>query len=142
MKEQRPEEVSLEEQAEAFKTLLRGKKDEVQWFNPNNGWQSWPMDLSYVNFAAASKESPIRRKPQPKLRPFKPEEVPVGALARCKTWFPEVRVVILAVNSEGITIADCSTSPRLFRIDFVKLQSLWSYSTDNGKSWCPFEVEE
>lgn len=138
--EQRPEDVTLEEQAEAFKTLLRGKKDEVQWFNPNNGWQSWPMDWSYVNFVAASKESPIRRKPQPKLRPWKPEEVPPHCLIRHPNW-PKGNFnrIIEAINDKvWMTSLGCLKeyhNSELIAQGFV-------HSIDNGASWLPCGVEE
>lgn len=83
-----------------------------------------------------------RIKPEPKLRPWKPEEVPVGSLIRRKHCWPARWVIV------------CGTASGLgwFGMDgkfiFKNFDSLLSefenyeHSTDGGKTWKPCGVEE
>ena len=84
----------------------------------------------------------FRIKPEPKLRAWKPEEVPVGCWFRYREWFPEVRALILTVNETGITWADCSSETALIRVRFAELMKQCEHSTDNGKTWLPCGVME
>lgn len=80
-----------------------------------------------------------RIKPEPKLRPWKPEEVPVGALVRPMTCI-ESRCLISGVDSSSIDIPWRNWDEKELR--FSSLLVGWEHSTDNGKTWHPCGVEE
>lgn len=75
-----------------------------------------------------------RRKPNPTIRPWKPEEVPLGAQVRYKAD-PAVRVLITGAGPGGVLI-DGRTE------GFPDLLKFREHSIDNGKTWPPCGVEE
>lgn len=102
------------------------KWDCGQWFDCTN-----QSDLSFRHSIAE-----YRIKPEPKMRAWKPEEVPVGAIV--KTNDTGSRWVIIGVNNEGqIAIAgdDEMWSPSW-------VLSNYTHSLDHGKTWLPCGVEE
>lgn len=122
----------------------------VQHWNPQiSAW----VDNIYPSFDCALK---WRVKPVGKtLRPWRPEEVPVGALLRQKNT-PSRQVVILQV-SKSVSIAGAAvilSSPLMNERDHhYFLEDLFTYhgghngdrceySTDQGKTWKPCGVEE
>lgn len=102
----------------------------------NEGYGIW-YDLENVSFSYPP--SSYRIKPEPKLRPWKPEEVPVGAQIRQKGF--NSRVLIFGVDeNSGDALIFCSG-----KIDWATAKYLLEkdeHSTDNGKTWKPCGVEE
>ncbi len=71
-----------------------------------------------------------RIKPEPKLRPWKVEEVPVGALVRTKIK-PEHRYLITSVCSVGVSLGRFEGA----NYQEVELLSNFEHSIDGGKTW-------
>ena len=76
-----------------------------------------------------------RIKPTKTLRPWKPEEVPLGAQTRIDE-VPQERDMIVGVNSIGVLLANDSGS-----YPFKDLLELREYSIDGGVTWKPCGVE-
>ena len=128
-----------ESEAAKFRALWeQGKKVE---FSFDNG-QSWlPICYLFLNIdnnAYLDKNYVFRLAQEPILRPWKPEEVPVGALIRTKSCcnYPSL---ILCVNVEAITISNFN--PVQLK---VRLENLTEYehSLDHGVTWLPCGVME
>lgn len=79
----------------------------------------------------------LRRQPQPKLRAWKPEEVPVGALVRMNWTDKEYRWV-LATFKNGKAFGGFYDDG----IDPFALLSNFEHSIDGGKTWLPCGVVE
>jgi len=84
-----------------------------------------------------------RIKPEPKLRAWKPEEVPVGKMIRNLhwvhgSWGPSA---ILSSSPRGIQFLDQTKdkTPTLFSLDWVRDNCKWS---EDGKTWLPCGVLE
>lgn len=77
----------------------------------------------------------FRRKPTPTLRPWKPEEVPVGAQVRTKEgngiWH---KGIIANITLHRILIAP-GNNP-----SWQHLLEAWEHSLDHGKTWLPCGV--
>ena len=73
-----------------------------------------------------------RRKPEPKLRPWRTEEVPVGAL---HNWFGFVSVILAAHDNKMFFLN------RNGEVTYNYLDSgavnIGKFSLDNGKTWHP-----
>ena len=85
----------------------------------------------------------FRIKPEPKLRPWRPEEVPVGALMRNKKDPRLYRSLILCVNDTGYCIVipnGCSNTLDSQSMD--GMLRLREHSLDHGKTWLPCGVLE
>lgn len=80
-----------------------------------------------------------RIRPQPKLRPWKPEEVPVGALVTYKSYEPSTcRGIIMHVTGSKVwTTFDTEVDKDL---DYMLSEHV--HSLDGGKTWKPCGVEE
>ena len=78
----------------------------------------------------------FRIRPQPKLRPWKPEEVPVGAIVRFVDG-RSYRSLIISVGeyafAHGIDNVGVTFDVALSRLE---------HSLDSGKTWKPCGVEE
>lgn len=85
-----------------------------------------------------------RIKPEPKLRPWKPEEVPVGAQVRYKTWPVGNRVLLTEVINNNVYMPSLSNDRCPFTIHSLFTDSHWEHSLDQGKTWhpCGVPVEE
>lgn len=79
-----------------------------------------------------------RVKPQPKLRPWKPEEVPVGAQIRnnMKTWV----ALIIGRNSTSVVTPVFNSYPDCG--SFEEALKKYEHSTDGGVTWKPCGVLE
>ena len=79
-----------------------------------------------------------RVKPTKKLRPWKWDEVPLGAQTRVPQ-FPSERTMIVGVTSTGVMLAQDNAS-----YPFGDIMKFREYSIDGGKTWlrCGVEVEE
>lgn len=80
-------------------------------------------------------ENTYRIKPTKTLRPWKPEDVPLGAQTRIDE-VPQERDMIVGVNSIGVLLANDSGA-----YPFKDLLELREYSTDGGITWSPCGVE-
>lgn len=80
-----------------------------------------------------------RIKPEPKLRPWKPEEVPVGALVRRKCYRFAHNLIISRDDGGAFGFIEDNTG--LKWID-KGLHGDFEFSTDGGKTWKPCGVEE
>ena len=103
-----------------------------------NNWNN-PLGLhnaSHKDSDLAFTENPdsYRIKPEPHLRPWKPEEVPVGA--SIKNRF--LRSMILGCDNNGT----CYVSHTAAHFITGELLNDWEYSLDHGKTWLPCGVEE
>jgi hypothetical protein len=96
------------------------------------------LPLSDVSF----RKDPTRYriKPEPQLRPWKPEEVPMPCVFRqINDKFPIFALAV--VREEGVCIgAQCSERHYVHR--FVAMFEGWEYSADGGKTWHRCGVEE
>ena len=80
----------------------------------------------------------FRIKPEPKLRPWKPDEVPLGALHR-SMHKRELVSLILMRYPNGFTVSDSASIRVIF---FNEATENSEHSTDGGKTWKPCGVEE
>jgi hypothetical protein len=98
----------------------------VQYLASNSEW----VNLGIVNMESCL-VSRLRIKPTPKLRPWKPEEVPVGA------------VVLHKETGSRMLIEGTHNEVAFMRTGSYSLQALlndWLYSIDFGKTWHPCGV--
>ena len=127
--------ISIDEQVEAFKAWKRGEA--VQW---------WCIDewLLLNSMSAICCGTIIRRNPAPKLRPWRPEEVPIPCAVRRKCYAASGQVfhwLVTFVGVGGIQLGNPSAENREAS-DFQKLADKFEHSTDGGKTWKPCGVEE
>lgn len=104
----------------------------AQWQRKNGIWE----EVSEI--CGWNIELPIRIKPEPKLRPWKREEVPLDAWLKHKsghTWFR-----ILSIGNDYVLIA----APRQNGLQFLfsELLEQSEHSIDGGKTWLPAGVME
>ena len=101
------------------KTIQWRRRDQNEWFDVEPACTATILSWDWDEFE-------YRVKPEPKLRPWTADEVPLGAWMRFKRN-PQDRVLIGWVSVQ----AD---------------RDLWlderEYSTDGGKTWLPCGVEE
>ena len=80
----------------------------------------------------------FRIKPEPKLRPWKPEEVPVGCLV-CQKNRDSIynKYVLISLNGESVNFGrygECASMQHLL--------DMMEHSTDHGKTWLPCGILE
>jgi hypothetical protein len=80
-----------------------------------------------------------RIKPEPKLRPWKPEEVPVGALIRHKATWSGIRMMIVCAWNNGIKAHDSGDG---IQLSFGGALESYEHSTDGGKTYLPCGILE
>lgn len=73
---------------------------------------------------------------EPQLRPWRPEEVPVGALIRVRNPIASTRHLIVSVDDEGIDAG------RHFHGSHEWAAEHCLHSLDGGKTWLPCGVME
>ena len=118
----------IEQNAEAYRAWLEGK--EVQYYSASQGW------AELRNFNSIYANTSIRIKPAPKLRPWRAEEVPVGALIRNESnWIG----AILARSDKQILTTQGSD---LEWESFESALACYTHSIDHGKTWHPCGVIE
>ncbi len=121
--------ISIEEQVEAFKAWRNGET--IQRWCVNKVW----MDTNAASDCYLKSDTIIRRKPSPKLRPWKPEEVPKQA----DVWFRRKssriwwRMCFFDPASGQASFAD--ETGRHYEIE--ELLGEHEHSVDNGKTWTP-----
>jgi len=107
---------------------LQGKGDNGVWANVGYNHPSFMNERCYW-----------RPAPTPKLRPWKPEEVPVGALTKTLGKGNEFRWLIVASCSDGVTHCG-GTACRSDSVQYMLERC--EHSTDGGKTWKPCGVME
>jgi hypothetical protein len=81
----------------------------------------------------SSKPELYQIKPEPKLRPWRPEEVPLGAWFRmCEGGW---RLGMVAVAHSAVVIG--VTATRQEAVSFEVLRDQYEHSIDGGKTWHP-----
>lgn len=113
--------------------LSEGKKIEAKSFN---GW--YPCDeLNWL-----CHHSSYRIKPESKLRPWKPNEVPVGALINLDDRkVINGMYIIVACDNIGIVYSNTAALPSLIKTEYKDIINN-TYSLDQGKTWLPCGVIE
>ena len=91
-----------------------------------------------AEFSTHEKFEDFRIKPTPTLRPWRPEEVPVGAIISGNNLTSNSMLIVECVGSGGVNIVRFG---RVDKIPFVELTD-FSYSLDHGKTWLPCGVME
>ena len=128
--------------AEVMLAYADGKEIEFKT-NHKDGWSSLSSNNKVLfnwfvcNYRIKSAKS------EPKLRPWKPEEVPVGAWIRAKneaTIKYNYFTTIIGVTSTDIVMAE-ETFEDMFD-SFEKALTTSEYSIDKGKTWHPCGVLE
>jgi hypothetical protein len=118
------------EQAEQMWPIIKafGEGKTVQYNSPCGGWENIQEPQFF--------EAPVsyRINPEYHLRPWKPEEVPVGALIKNRF----LRSMILGCDNNGT----CYVSHTAANFITGELLNDWEYSLDHGKTWLPCGVEE
>lgn len=79
-------------------------------------------------------------KPEPKLRPWNPEEVPVGAICDGQ-WILGKKRPSLIVSVEGTCFCYCGRD-KIYTVTFEAALRDFTYSLDQGKTWLPCGVME
>lgn len=100
----------------------------VQYESIFDGWVDIESHADWNN-------NKYRIKPSPKLRPWKAEEVPVGALIRFKreSWVS----IIVGRNNRELSVPLFNNGHTTHNFD--SLQD-FEHSLDNGKTWLPCGV--
>lgn len=116
------------EQTEAYWAWRAGKTVQIFCVLDNSWRDLAPNSVLHSHLI-------LRRKPQPKLRPWKPEEVPIGARVREKhcDW---TGTIVAAV--------DCGFMIHVKTAWLVEWGNAahYMFSTDGGKTWAPVGVVE
>lgn len=106
-----------------------GKRIECKFINFPDEWEF--VDTPKWNFESCN----YRIAPTPKLRPWRPEEVPVGAQLRCITDHT-IRYMITGCSSSYVWITmDCKPH-------YKNMLDTYEHSLDNGRTWLPCGVME
>lgn len=106
--------------------------------------EDW-RDISSNNIGFVYQRDQYRIKPEkPTLRPWKPEEVPVGALIRHKEQPNCQSLILTKTNSNGIVFYPMTDDRTATDIAFKSLDCLaeFEHSLDHGKTWQPCGVME
>jgi hypothetical protein len=125
--------LTIEEKIDGLKAWLQKEPCQI-W--TSSGWADFSHSMDGPDtYLSISRGTNIRRKPQPKLRPWKPGEVPLGA------WFrhdgtPQSVQIIVAVMDVGFR-----NFCNFYSFDSV-LAGDYSYSADAGKTWLPCGILE
>lgn len=120
--------------ADLYAAYAAGKT--VQWrIRPNAGWED--VNESHPTINGDRRLDNFRIKPEPKLRPWNPDDVPVGAQFRFKGQTVD-RWLISGTSSAAIRVLD-DLNVRCY--DFNTAFDRCEWSNDNGETWHPCGVE-
>lgn len=128
--------------SELKQVIAWAEEGKLQYKDPYGKWQEYPTK-AFPDWSFTSTElfSRYRRTPEPKYRPWKPKEVPVGAIIA----FGDGQVcTILAMHED----ADDQSHIHFYGINDAiqryptRLLHQYKYSLDNGKTWHPCGVVE
>lgn len=127
-------EISIDEQAEAFKALKRGEWRKVQAYNwDQKRWDAYgKVDLEIDELAFGCV---IRLKPAPKLRPWTMNEVPWGARFRSKTQN--------TAYSQAVAVCDIYvTLSHYGNVSYPSLLAVYEFAMNGTFNWQPCGVLE
>jgi hypothetical protein len=131
-----------DEQIQSGELMIAHAKDpklKVQ-FRLRNGPDIWNNSTSGRELAWNFESFIYRIAPTPKLRPWKPEEVPLPSVIRSKET--NARWLALTASVSGISTANCNKAGETVVSSFVNLLEHNEHSTDSGKTWLPCGVLE
>ncbi len=141
---------TTKEKIEVMQAFVDGKTVEV-------GRRSIRKGLEWIELPQSEEpfwhwqDSDYRIKPEPELRPWKPEEVPVGALLRSTQLLATLILNVFKDKTTGYyclgfsaysSFKDCCVSRYMFLGDLVTSIEKFEHSTDHGKTWLPCGVVE
>lgn len=121
-----------------FKAIREGKQ--IVYGDTNE-----PADIHSIFNGFGLAAHKFKVKPEPELRPWRPEEVPVGALIR---WKSEVREQFTGSQGFDICIIQGISGYRLLtgipfcNFTFNTVLKNHEHSLDHGKTWLPCGVQE
>lgn len=124
----------IEQNVETLRAWLEGR--EIQWMSNVKWIDAAPNGISLRTTTL------LRLKPQPKLRPWTAEEVPVGALLRQIRYRdnPKAWVGIILARNQSCVIS--TPGDGLNEEDFDYCVATYEHSLDHGKTWLPCGVME
>jgi hypothetical protein len=133
---QQPDTTTLKGKIAVMQAAEDGKRVQYSWGHRGDNWVDCASSTSP---AWAWEVSTYRIHPDdlnpPKLRPWRQEEVPVGAQIRYKNNSLAHRHLIVSSSPCGLAGHDTNW-------DYGLLFSAMEHSTDNGKTWHPCGVLE
>jgi hypothetical protein len=103
---------------------------ELEFFYAEGGWKTANRTPH-----SESEISRYRIRPKPTLRPWKPEEVPLGAQIKLK-GSKTIRHLLVCTTDHEIEAGQAFRGPHKWAFDECV------HSLDNGKTWLPCGVEE
>ena len=110
---------------------------QIEWRRHSGG--DWEQTTPVWNWNVCD----YRIKPEPKLRPWKPEDVPMPCILRPMGGNSHQAMwLVLTVSSSGVATADCHVKGETRLASFEALLLHNEHSTDGGKTWKPCGVEE
>lgn len=113
--------------------LKEGKT--IQYLSDFRGW------IDDINFNFDDPLIKYRIKPsEPTFRPWKPYEVPVGALMRFKGSIPSRSVILGLKFNESVQYA--TNTNEISNVFFSDLFNEWEHSIDQGINWKPCGILE
>lgn len=116
-----------------LEAFSKGVKIQGRMKGTDNIWNNEP----YLNEDIFIGEYEYRIKPELILRPWKPEEVPVGCLLRYKNY-PETVFLCLGYNSSKISEPIFDSGNEC--LTFEQALKNREHSIDKGKTWLPCGV--
>lgn len=128
----------------AIIAFSEGKEIEVKYRNnPTDKWESY-MGGNPIFYTDAHEWRPAKPK---QLRPWKPEEVPVGAITRVKGDTSSKQMILWASSDGDSNVEVCLSSTKGLRgfgmdMSLATLLNVYEHSTDKGVTWLPCGVEE
>lgn len=105
----------------------------------DSGWQDYQEYREGVEGCSFRKDYLYRIKPEPQYRPWKPEEVPVGALLRSEAGQEFIIMGRQGIYSDSVEISAVNTVRGGWQ-SFTVIPGKSKYSTDFGKTWQPCGV--
>jgi hypothetical protein len=128
---------TTKEKIEVMQAFEDGKK--IEFLMPVNGWNEW-LPAGEPNWNWETND--YRIKAESKLRPWKPEEVPVGALMKTKSGNGG-RYMIVGLWDFGLKdFIQLGPPSEEGAISSVRAMNHWLHSIDHGKTWLPCGVTE
>jgi hypothetical protein len=130
-----PDTTTLAGKIAVMQAAAEGKRIEIRVRHGGNWCIDPTPQWDWIMFLYRVHPDDLNPPPTPKLRPWRPEEVPLGALIQCKgggCW----RTMIVGYNqaqTPSVLIPDGRISPEtLFNFD--------EHSLDGGRTWLPCGV--
>lgn len=130
-------EEQIQSNIKAYEYAMRtGSAEGIEYLSPDGVWESkcgqrFQSDVAY------------RIKPEPKLRPWKPEEVPIGAIIKGLSF--KSIISWAETNKHGEPCMggpDSTPEGRYWPLAYACTDSDLLHSTDGGKTWLPCGVME